>query len=45
MSVLAYLISQVLCELQVLGNECVGISNIPGLVQVTSFGESVCWHI
>ena len=39
MSVLAYLISQVLCELQVLGNECVGISNIPGLVLATSFGE------
>ena len=36
---LAYLISQVLCELQVLGNECVGISNIPGLVLVTSSGE------
>ena len=39
MSVLAYLITQVLCELQVLGNECVGISNIPGLVRVTSSGE------
>ena len=39
MSVLVYLISQVLCEVQVLGNECVGISNIPGLVLVTSSGE------
>jgi len=32
-------------NLQVLGNECVGISNIPDLVWVTSSGEWVCWHI